>query len=521
MQYVSHPWIRENSIESRAYQERIVNAAVTGNTLVVLPTGMGKTSIAALVAADRLQKNMNTRILFMAPTKPLVEQHRKSFEHMLKDGLEMKTITGSDKPEERQALYSKADVIFSTPQTTRNDLKKGILNLKEYSLLIVDEAHRSIGNYAYPYVAKSYMNQSDNPLILALTASPGSHKYKIDEVKQKLFIKNVEIGTREDADVSPYVQKIEQEWISVELSIPMKAIKEYMEKCKNERIKKLVSWRIIGFSQISKSQIIKLQEELARKKTGISFAAMSLLAEVMKVDHALLLLETQCLQSLKMYFDKLVSESNEGKSRAVARLVNDSNFKNAMRLTMELMNEGHEHPKIESLKEIVKAELQKNKFSHIIVFAQYRDTISKIHDELKNLHNAAPVEFIGQAKKRGKGLSQKEQVQILNEFKLGFYNILCASQVGEEGLDIAETDIVVFYEALPSAIRKIQRTGRTARTRSGKVIILITKDTRDEAYHWSGYQKEKKMAKVLYGMQQSANQKALGDFHAGSVQKHE
>ncbi len=512
MHFVSHPWIRENAIEKRLYQEHVVRTSVTGNTLVVLPTGLGKTPIAAMVAAARLEKDMKSKILFMAPTKPLVEQHRKSFEHMLKDGLEMKTVTGSDKPEERSELYRKADVIFSTPQTTRNDLKKGILNLKDYSLLVVDEAHRAVGNYAYPYVAKSYISQSANPLILALTASPGSHKYRIDEVKQKLFISNVEIRTRDDSDVKPYVQKLEQEWVSVELPIPMKSIKEYLEKCRNGRMKKLFDWKIINFPHISKSQIIKLQEELARKKTGIGFAAMSLLAEVLKIDHALLLLETQCLHSLDRYFVKLIADSNEGKTRAVSRMVKDENFRNAMRLTTELIKENVEHPKIEKLKEIIGAELHKNKYSRIIIFAQYRDTISKIHEELKALNNAAPVEFIGQAKKRGKGLSQKEQVQILNEFKLGFYNILCASSVGEEGLDIAETDAVIFYEALPSAIRRIQRTGRTARTRIGKVIILITKDTRDEAYHWSGYQKEKKMTKMLYGMQRS--QKALGDFHA-------
>ena len=129
---------------------------------------------------------------------------------------------------------------------------------------------------------------------------------------------------------------------------------------------------------------------------------------------------------------------------------------------------------------------------------------------MKELHLAAPVEFIGQSKKRGKGLSQKEQIEILNEFRLGFYNILLATQIGEEGLDIEETSAVIFYEPIPSAIRKIQRTGRTARTQPGKVITLMTKDTRDEAYHWSGFHKEKKMHKVLYDIKRG--QKDLSDF---------
>src|SRR3989338_7434558 len=125
-EYVSHPWINAGTIEKRSYQDHIANAARQGNLLCVLPTGMGKTQVAALVAAERLQKNMNAKILFMAPTKPLVDQHRNSFERMLKIGEdELKTVTGSDKPEDRKELYQKADIVFSTPQTIENDVKEG------------------------------------------------------------------------------------------------------------------------------------------------------------------------------------------------------------------------------------------------------------------------------------------------------------------------------------------------------------------------------------------------------------
>ena len=495
MQYVSHPWINDNVIEKRDYQERIVNTALSGNTLVVLPTGLGKTSIAALVAAEVLRKNPDRKILFMAPTRPLVSQHKKNFERFFKLGIEFAAITGHDKPEDREVLY-KANVIFSTPQTIRNDLKSGKIGLSEFSLCIFDEAHRAVGNYAYPYIAKVYSYHRG--LILALTASPGSHRQKIDEIRKRLYIDKIEIRDREDGDVLPYVQEMKQQWIEVELTKPFMSIKEYMEKCKDTRISKLMSWRIVNYPKISKSHILKLQEELAKKKTGMGFAAMSMLAQVLKIDHALMLLETQCLYSLKKYFDGLV-EQREKKS--VASLLKDEDFKSAMRLTSELLNESQEHPKVEKLKEIIHEELEKDKFSSIIVFAQYRDTISKINEELKSIKNAAPIEFIGQAKKRGKGLSQKEQIQILNEFKMGFYNILLATQIGEEGLDIPKVDTVIFYEPVPSAVRRVQRMGRTARTKAGKIIMLITKDTRDEAYHWSGFQKEMRMKSLLHKMQ--------------------
>jgi len=510
MDFVEHAWINPGTIEKRAYQEKIAQTAVRGNTLVVIPTGLGKTNVAAMVAADRFQKDMNTKIMFLAPTRPLVEQHKRSFEKYFKMGLNFKVVTGETKPELRTALYKKADVIFSTPQTIRNDLKNRVMDMKDFSLCIFDEAHRCIGNYAYTYIAKKYRYTSSDPLILALTASPGGHKYKIDEVRNKLYIRFVEIRSREDEDVKPYIHKMEKEWIAVDLPTPLKTIKTYLENIRDEKVKKLMSWGIVHHPKISKTQIIRLQQELAKKKTGVSYAAMSLLAEIMKSDHALSLLETQTLYSLKSYFDKLVNDNTAGGTKALARLLKNDNFKNAIRLTTELYNEGKEHPKLGKLKEIVANELQTNKYARVIVFAQYRDTVEKIFEELKSVEGAAPVEFIGQAKKKGKGLSQKEQVQILNEFKMGFYNILCASQVAEEGLDVVETNAVIFYEPTPSAVRKIQRSGRTARTQIGKVIVLMTKDTRDEAYHWSAYQKEMKMTKTLQSMK--SGQKSVGEF---------
>ena len=511
MPFVDHPWINPGTMESRSYQASVVKNALTANTLCVLPTGLGKTNIAALVAAERLEKNSEGKVLFLAPTRPLVSQHKRNFEKMLKLGVEMHVITGEQKAEERFNLYKNGDIFFATPQTIRNDIKSGLLDLADFSLVIFDEAHRCIGQYSYVYISKIYMNCAKEPLILALTASPGGHRYKINEVRDRLFIKNVEIKTREDEDVKPYVQKVNNDWITVDMPIPFQSIHAYLSSIKNARIKKLVGWRIINSPQISKSQLLRLQEHLAKKKTGSAYGAMSQIAEVIKVDHAMLLLETQCLYSLQKYLEKLSGEA----TKASVRLMNEENMKNAVRLTNELINEGEEHPKLEKLIEIITEEL-KNKDARIIVFAQFRDTISKIAELLRDIKCAAPAEFIGQAKKKGKGLSQKEQIQILNEFQMGFYNILCASQVAEEGLDVVETNVVIFYEPTPSAIRKIQRSGRTARTKVGKVIILMTKNTRDEAYHWSAHSKEKQMKKTLYEMQHKLdNQKSVSEFKSG------
>ncbi len=505
--YVEHRWINPRSMERRTYQEKIAKRALDGNMLVVLPTGMGKTPLAALVAAYRLEQDMHKKIMFMAPSKPLVNQHKKSLDRFLKVGPdEIKVITGKIKPTERGELYKKADIVVSTPQTIRNDLKKGVLNMKDYSLLIVDEAHRAVKNYAYTYVAKKYIQQSEKPLILALTASPGGHRYKIEQVKKALFIKNVEVRTKDDTDVTPYIKSVQTEWVELELTKPMQSIKKYLEQIKDEKLNMLMKWNIIRSSRVTKSQLLTLQQSLARSKSGSSFAAMSLIAEIIKVDHAIMLLETQCLHSMKKYMDKVVREGIDGGTKAAARLIANKNFKDAARLLKELIDEGKEHPKMVKLCSIVAQEFEHSKDARLIIFTQYRDTVDKIIEELKKTAGCKPVALIGQAGSRG--LNQKEQVRLINDYDLGFYNCLVCTSIGEEGLHLGSATAAIFYEPVPSAIRTVQRRGRVGREQMGRVYILITKNTRDEAYYWAAKHKESKMTKILYRMKE----KTLKDF---------
>ncbi len=483
MEFISHPWINENSIQKREYQVNIAKKCLNGNTLVVLPTGLGKTTVAALVIAYRLEKDMNGKILFVAPTRPLVDQHHKSLSKVLKIGpSEIVAITGKIPPEKRKELYKRADLVVATPQTIENDIKKGVLNLREYTLLVVDEAHRSVGNYAYTFIAREFMKNSRDPLILGLTASPGGHYSKIKEIKDALYLDRIESRTEEDKDVRPYIHKKEFEWIKVELSEPMKRIREYLTGIRDDRIKKLRSWGVISRSNITKTELLSLQKKLSNSK---AYMYVSVIAEVIKIDHCLTLLETQTLHGLKKYFDSLLNQN----SMSVRRLLKEQRFKDAMRLTVELLSEGEEHPKVDKVAEIVKRENGKK----MIIFTQYRSTGEVLVNKIKEY--CKPSLFIGQAK----GMKQKEQLDVIRDFKIGVYNVLVATSVGEEGLDIPEVDVVVFYEPIPSAVRTIQRRGRTGRHREGKVITLMTIGTRDETYYWVSRRKEKKMRRIING----------------------
>lgn len=500
-----------NGFKPRLYQETILNTCAKHNTLVVLPTGMGKTSLAFMLAIQRLSNFPKSKILLLAPTKPLVEQHLETFKKYTTFNEEdMAVFTGSVSPEKREEMWKEARIAFSTPQGMENDIISERIKLEDVSLLIFDEAHRAIGDYAYVFVAKQYMKRAKYPKILGLTASPGSESEKITDVCSNLYIEKVEIRTDKDPDVRPYIQDIQLEWINVELPGPFKEVQRYLQSCFKSKLREINSYGYLNDKSriVGKTDLLKLQGQLHSEisKGNRDFnilKSVSLAAEAMKVQHALELLETQGITPLHNYLTKLEEESLRTSVKAVKNLVADINFKSAFIKVRGIYESGAEHPKMDELKRIIEAETKKQKDIKIIVFNQFRDSASKIERELNAIEGVKAKLFVGQAKKSGTGMSQKQQKEMIEEFSNGNFNVLVATSVAEEGLDIPKVDLVVFYEPIPSAIRHIQRRGRTGRLEKGRVIVLVTKGTRDEGYRWSAFHKEKRMYRNLKEMKTS------------------
>lgn len=487
----------------RLYQETIFATAANYNTLVVLPTGMGKTNIFLMLAAQRLKSYPESKILLLGPTRPLIEQYynvfRKHFDIREED---IAVFTGFVAPEKRAELWKKAKIFFSTPQGLENDIMSNRIKLEEVSLLGVDEAHRAVQDYAYVWIAQQYMKTAKYPRILAMTASPGSDMEKIKEVCGNLSIEKVEVRTENDKDVKPYVQEVEIDWIKVELPEEFKRARDFLISIVKERGEALRKQGVTNLGYMNKTDLLQLQAKLhgqiARgEKDFRNLKAVSLLAEIMKVQHALELVETQGSTASYRYIERLFEEGASTKVKAVRNLVSDEKFKNARFLIKKMFEDEIEHPKLEELKRIVSGETEKNGSMKIIVFNQYRDSAVKIKDELNKISGVKAKLFVGQMKKNETGISQKEQKKMLDEFRAGEINVLVATSIGEEGLDIPQVDLVIFYEPIPSAIRQIQRRGRTGRQDKGRVIILVTKNTRDEAYRWVAHHKEKRMYRNL------------------------
>jgi Fanconi anemia group M protein len=498
IEFISHPLIKPNSIERRLYQLSLAGCALGESTLIVLPTGLGKTVIALLAIARRLQEYQGT-VIILSPTKPLVEQHATFLKTVMNlPPEEIIVLTGSISPQKRSSMIKDARIIVSTPQVVENDLRAGRIDLSDIVHITFDEAHRAVGNYAYVYIAQQYQLQCKDPLILGITASPGSNSDKIEEVCSNLFVSKVQVRTETDPDVKPYIHYRKLEWRHIKVPVEIGGLKRSMELVLENRMHQLAELGFVDPARkyLNKREMLDLQAQLqgrlSRGPDPRIYKAISLVAELFKVDHAIEIAGTQGPEALAKYFDRLEHEaSSRSGSKASRRLMDDVNMRHAIYSLKEM---DISHPKLEAVKEIVSDQLLQNPESRVIVFTNYRDTSELVTNRLKEVDIIRPVRFVGQASKyRDTGLTQKQQVDILNEFKSGKYNTLVATSVAEEGLDIPATDLVLFFEPVPSEIRSIQRKGRTGRKHAGKVVVLVAKGTKDEAYYWSSRRKENTM----------------------------
>lgn len=516
--YIEHPLIKPNTVEARIYQQILAaDTLKKGNTMIVAPTALGKTLLAILVAADRLKKIKGSKVLILAPSKPLAIQHEESFKNFLT--VTCTSITGAIKVAERQKRWDESQIICATPQTVESDLLNGRYSLENVSLLVFDECHHGVGSYSYVYLAHRYVKESKNHLILGLTASPGSDKAKIKEVCENLFIQDIVVKTEEDADVKPYFNPIEIDWVKVKMSSELEKIRTHLNKALSHRLKMLKGLNVINTVSVNKTDILKVrgrvQNRIARAVNPPKecYQAISILSAVINVQHSVELLETQGIAT----FNKYIARLKKKNTKAAKGLLLDADFSQAVMLSYRAEKHGWEHPKLKKLIDILKKELKiddknqtklttenkgkksketKNNF-RIIVFTQFRDTLEMIYQKCEK-EGIKSVKFFGQGTRDGeKGLTQKEQYKIIKSFKIGTYDVLLSTSVAEEGIDIPSVDLVILYEPVPSEVRMIQRRGRTGRKKTGHMKVLITEGTRDEGYYWASIHKENQMKRQL------------------------
>ncbi len=477
-------------LEYREYQVSVAAEILDSrdNTLVVIPTGLGKTAIGVMVLSELVDEG---RAVFLAPTVPLVNQHARFIERVTR-GLDVKALTGKVRPERRKVEWKKSDVIVATPHVIRNDIIEGRINPDEASIVVFDEAHRAVGGYPYVYVSKEF-----NCLKVGLTASPGSDVKRIKEVVQNLGIERIIVKTEKDPDVKKYLGRVKVEWVDVELPEWFDNARRELQRAFERRLELLED---MGFLRSSRNAWVgkllslreEIREQMAKRRERASWCsrALGVVAEALRIARAREILETQGIGPFLRYVERLTERKRSSGGPSLRRILGDPNFQRAVRECKSAsLRDEPDHPKLPEVEELVED------VESALVFTQYVDTAKLIADYLKE-SGMSIVVLLGK-----EHMKEREQLDAIESIRRRECRVLVSTSVGEEGLDLPTCEEVVLYEPVPSEIRTIQRIGRTARDGAvGNAHVLVARGsfpTLDEIYFHVARRREKKMLEAV------------------------
>ncbi|KAI0757213.1 hypothetical protein C8Q80DRAFT_1281665 [Daedaleopsis nitida] len=516
-------WLYPLNKPKRDYQYNIVKQCLLENTLVALPTGLGKTFIAGVVMLNYYNWFPHGKVAFVAPTKPLVAQQIDACHKTCGiPGSAAAELTGSVSKGKRIQEWQSKRVFYATPQTFLNDLLNGNVDALDIILLVIDEAHRGTGDYAYAQLVRYMMQHNPHFRILALTATPGGKPEAVQEIVDALHISHIEIRSESDPDLKKYLHtKFEQEHF-VQMTDDIVVLRDALASLMVPLIKSVQSAGFLKNENVTPTMLhpFRCQATLGEMKMSrapqYAFSAVSQLGTLARAMGYLMENSvTMCYEYLKAIMD------GTDDSGAKKNLRKGEGFKNLFKKFEEQASRGLSmHPKMDVLRTLLIDHFAKQlpdeegatntKQSRAMVFVSFRECVEEI---VELLNKEVPIirakPFIGQGidKKGKKGYAQKQQLEVIEQFKAGVYNVLVSTSIGEEGLDIGEVDVIVCYDAQKTPIRMLQRIGRTGRKASGTVHILLAKGR--EEHNWQKAQSS--YAEVQHFIVRASDLEVYGD----------
>ncbi|XP_025986160.1 Fanconi anemia group M protein isoform X2 [Solenopsis invicta] len=482
-------WIYPENYPVRQYQYNIVKSALDRNTMVCLPTGLGKTFIAAVVMYNFWRWYPYGKIIFLAPTKPLVAQQIEAcYEVMGIPSADMIELTGAITQKNRDIAWLKKRIIFATPQVFHNDLERSIIPSHLIKCIVVDEAHKALGKHSYCECIRILSGKNQYFRVLALSATPGNKIDNVHEVIQNLNISHLELRDENSIDIIPYINKRKVDIILVPLSNELAAFKERYITIMDRHVKFLMQCNVLRghTANISKGRIFHILKDFKTKtdKSGNYGQIIKTLNILFTMYHAYELMIRHGLRAFCKFYethsDKKFWMPNEDR---LQDLLHD--IGTYLGPFPELYPNGEVseistdiifgHNKFYKLKELLEHHFNNSnderKDTRAIVFVEYREIVNEVYILLlQSKPTIRPQMFVGQA-----GQKQKQQIKALEDFRSNRVNVLISTSIGEEGLDVGEVDLIICFDVSQhSPTRLVQRMGRTGRKRDGHIIVLVT-----------------------------------------------
>ncbi|XP_059675716.1 Fanconi anemia group M protein [Gavia stellata] len=528
-------WIYPTNYPERGYQLRMARAALLGNTLVCLPTGLGKTFVAAVVMYNFYRWFPSGKVLFLAPTKPLVAQQMEACARVMGiPARHMAEMTGGTQALSRRELWTTKRVFFLTPQIMVNDLSRGTCPAVEIKCLVIDEAHKALGNHAYCQVVRELSKYTSQFRILALSATPGSDTKAVQQVISNLLIAQIELCAEDSPEIQPYSHERQVEKIVVPLGEELVEIQNAYIRVLETFAGRLIKIGVLAKRDIpglTKYQIILARDQYRKNPSSQNVGIHQGIIEgdfalCISLYHGYELLLQMGLRSLFIYLCGIM-DGSKGLTRTKNELGRNEDFMKLYQQLRDMFSDTclasangnvyksktvfenkkefiYSHPKLRKLEEIVIEHFKSWKKgcpdqvmtegtsvdaadTRVMIFSSFRDSVQEIAEMLSRLSPVVRVmTFVGHSTgKSTKGFTQKEQLEVVKRFREGGYNTLVSTCVGEEGLDIGEVDLIICFDAQKSPIRLVQRMGRTGRRRQGRIVVILAQGREERTYNQS------------------------------------
>ncbi|NWV52400.1 FANCM protein, partial [Daphoenositta chrysoptera] len=497
-------WIYPTNLPVRPYQERMAGAALLANTLVCLPTGLGKTFVAAVVMYNFYRWFPSGKVLL---------------------------FPGGTQALGRRELWNTKRVFFLTPQIMVNDLSRGTCPAVEIKCLVIDEAHKALGNHAYCQVVRELSKYTNQFRVLALSATPGSDTKAVQQVISNLLIAQIEMCAEDSPEIQPYSHERQVEKIVVPLGEELMEIQNIYIKVLEAFAGRLIKVGVLSrrdIPSLTKYQIILARDQY-RKNPSAQHAGIHQgiiegdFALCISLYHGYELLLQMGIRSLFIYLWGIM-DGSKGLSRTKTELGRNEDFMKLYQQLWDMFSDTavapengsvcksttvlekkkefvYSHPKLKKLEEIVIEHFKSWKRgcsdegrsesppgdTRVMIFSSFRDSVQEIAEMLARLSPAVrAMTFVGHSSgKSTKGFTQKEQLEVVRRFREGGYNTLVSTCVGEEGLDIGEVDLIVCFDAQRSPVRLVQRMGRTGRRRHGRIVVILAQGREERTYNQS------------------------------------
>ena len=459
-------------VPRRNYQFEIVQQCLKQNTLVCLPTGSGKTFIASVVIMNFYRWFPKGIIIFCAPTRTLVDQQVVSCNQFTTiPQSEVTIFTGSTTQIERKTIWEDFRVIYATPQTIQFQLEKGKLDPTKICLIVFDEAHHARAKHPYCVIVRKIAERNGQFRIVGLSATPGTDQKTVQAIIFNLMISKIMYKDDTDLDIQQYKHSTEVEIITVPVDIEASSCLDLINRLIAKVIEPIKAIFPTADPQfITKGSVFGTMEKIKRgEKSKNFYLQMNILGLAMSltsIKERITLYGTRCLEQCFNTLEKKKDTKEKLKMMSSQEFVDFKKLCHRARTTVS--------PKLARLTIILEDFFREKPESRCIVFVNLREVATDIEKHLKNVPSCKVKVFTGKNSSLTEGQSERTQQAVVNLFKKGKFNVIVATCVAEEGLDIGEVDLIICYDVQKSPLRTVQRMGRTGRKREGKVIFLVS-----------------------------------------------